>query len=150
MARTHSFPPRLLHGLCGLSSTWTRAQHVCKIRGSNVKRYLSSHVCCTPLSRDKRTAPTDHLGHFWRSRKQRRQLVPYPAGAWKWKTVQAFNRRISQLVNSLELTGLLNYLRPFPTRDEIISCRLFHACRGFTDRKRWIILFFFFSACAAC
>ena len=30
------------------SSTWTTAQHVCKIRGSNLRQYLSSHVCCTP------------------------------------------------------------------------------------------------------
>ena len=77
------------------------------------------------MSRDKELRQLTTFGLFCRSRKQRRQLVPYPAAAWKWKTVQAFDRRISQLVNILELTSLLNDLRPFPTRDEIISCRLF-------------------------
>ena len=74
----------------------------------------------------QRTVSSDNICHFCRSRKQRRQLAPYLSSALKWKTVQALNWRTSQLVNTLELASLLNYLRPFPARGEIISCRLFH------------------------
>ena len=52
--------------------------------------------------------------------------MPYPASAWKWRTVQAYNWRTSQLVNILELASLFNYLRPLPARGELISCRMFH------------------------
>ena len=69
--------------------------------------------------------------------------MPYPAAEWKWKTVQAFDRRISQLVNILELTSLLNYLRALSVRDEIVSCRLFRVRDSPMAAKKMDHLFFF-------
>ena len=55
-----------------------------------------------------------------------RQVVPYPAFAWKWKTSQSYSWRQSQHINALEFTALLNYIRDIVSRPEVHSSRLFH------------------------
>ena len=60
----------------------------------------------------------DHASSDGNSRRILRQL--------RSAVFQAFNRRTSQHVNTLELASLLNYLRLLPARGEIISCHLFH------------------------
>ena len=40
-----------------------------------------------------------------------RQVVPYPAVAWSWRTVQTYTWSSTQHINVLELIAFLNYLK---------------------------------------
>jgi hypothetical protein len=55
-----------------------------------------------------------------------RQLAPYPAFAWAWKSVQSYKWAQSQHINVLEFIALFNYIRSIVTSSRIHSHRLFH------------------------
>ena len=40
-----------------------------------------------------------------------RQLVPYPAIAWGWRSVQSYRWQAAQHINVLELLACFNYFR---------------------------------------
>ena len=99
-----------------LSSTWTRAQHVCNNPGPDVRWYLSSHVCCTPSGEELCQLTTLVTFAYYTGSDRNSCRI--------WRQLGS-GRRTSQLVNILELASLLTYLRPLPARDEISSCRMF-------------------------
>ena len=55
-----------------------------------------------------------------------RQIVPYPAFAWKWQTVQSYEWKQAQHINALEFTALLNYVRRVVAEPSNHSLRCFH------------------------
>ena len=54
------------------------------------------------------------------------QLFPYPAFAWKWKTVQSYAWHHDQHINILEFTAFFNYLRSLANKKHLQHMRLFH------------------------
>ena len=55
-----------------------------------------------------------------------RQDLPYPACAWKWKTVQAYPWRQTQHINVLEFTAFLIYVRSLADSLSFHNKRYFH------------------------
>ena len=55
-----------------------------------------------------------------------RQLIPYPAIAWKWKCLQSYRWQNSQHINILELVSFFNYLRACVAVAENHNCRFLH------------------------
>lgn len=55
-----------------------------------------------------------------------RQLSPYPAFAWQWKSVQGYSWAKSQHINVLEFAALLNYIRSIVKHPKVHAQRLFH------------------------
>ena len=55
-----------------------------------------------------------------------RQIIPYPAMVWKWRSVQAYTWRQPHHINVLELIVFFNYLRACVKKPENHSCRILH------------------------
>ena len=55
-----------------------------------------------------------------------RQVVPYPAFAWKWRTVQGYPWKQMHHINALEFTAFLNYVRSIVVNPATHSLRCFH------------------------
>ena len=55
-----------------------------------------------------------------------RQHLPYPAFAWKWKTVQAYPWRQAQHINVFEFTAFLIYVRSLADSLSFHNKRFFH------------------------
>ena len=55
-----------------------------------------------------------------------RQVVPYPAFAWKWETTQSYPWKQVQHINALEFAALLNYVRSVVVIPTDHSMRYFH------------------------
>ena len=55
-----------------------------------------------------------------------RQLVPYPALAWDWNSVQSYKWQVTQHINVLELLAFFNYLRRRSGRPNTHACRILH------------------------
>ena len=55
-----------------------------------------------------------------------RQLVPYPAIAWDWKSIQSYRWQTPQHINVLELLAFFNYIRAWTVHKDARSVRFFH------------------------
>ena len=55
-----------------------------------------------------------------------RQIIPYPAIVWEWKSVQSYEWRQTHHINVLELIAFFNYLRSWVSKPEHHGCRLLH------------------------
>ena len=55
-----------------------------------------------------------------------RQVVPYPAMAWAWRSVQSYAWRTPQHINILELIAFFNYLRACLKKADVHSSRFIH------------------------
>ena len=55
-----------------------------------------------------------------------RQVIPYPAVVWAWRSVQAYAWQTPHHINVLELVAFMNYLRSCVSRADNHSVRFLH------------------------
>ena len=55
-----------------------------------------------------------------------RQVIPYPAMVWAWRSFQSYTWQQSNHINVLELVAFFNYLRACVRKPERHSCRMLH------------------------